>query len=83
MECLFSNCKSLTNINLSNFDTQKVTSITYLFQGCKSLKYVNLSNFTVRNDTAMSCVFLGCESLKKENIITKDRKILNEYLSMH
>ena len=49
---MFFECSSLTNINLSNFNTNKVT-------------------------TDMGGMFSGCSSLKKENIITKDKRILN------
>ena len=30
---MFSGCNSLTNINLSNFNTQKVIDISYMFSG--------------------------------------------------
>ena len=32
--CIFGDCKSLVNINLSNFNTQKVTSMGFMFDGC-------------------------------------------------
>ena len=48
-----------------------------MFYGCKSLTNINLSNFNTQNATNMSGMFDGCNSLKKENIITKDIKILN------
>ena len=31
-------CKSLTNINLSNFNTQNVKKMNFMFFGCESLK---------------------------------------------
>jgi len=37
MSCMFSNCSSLININLSNFNTQKVMNMNYMFLGCSSL----------------------------------------------
>ena len=36
---------SLTNINLSNFNTQNVIYMDCMFSGCNSLKYIDLSNF--------------------------------------
>ena len=39
---MFSGCKSLTNINLSNFNTQNVTNMSDMFSGCKSLKKKNI-----------------------------------------
>ena len=34
---LFSECYSLTNIDLSNFNTQNITNMSYMFSGCNSL----------------------------------------------
>ena len=35
---MFGNCKSLTNINLSNFNTNKNVNMTNIILGCVSLK---------------------------------------------
>jgi len=35
---MFSGCKLLTNIDLSNFNTQNVTNMSDMFWGCESLK---------------------------------------------
>ena len=37
-------CKSLKNLNLSNFNTQNVTDMSCMLSDCKSLKNLNLSN---------------------------------------
>ena len=76
---MFDNCKSLTNLNLSNFNTQNVTNMSSMFAGCNSLTNLNLSNFNTQNVTNMSYMFLGCQSLTKENLITKNNKILKEF----
>ena len=47
-----------------------------MFYKCSSLKEINLSNFNTNNVTNMSYMFLGCEKLTKNNIITKDKRIL-------
>ena len=44
---MFNRCYSLTNINLSNFNTQNVTDMSYMFNKCYSLKNINLSNFNI------------------------------------
>ena len=75
---MFFNCKSLTNLNLSNFNTQNVTNMESMFGGCKSLTNLNLSNFNTQNVTNMADMFVGCKSLTKTNIIIKDNKILKE-----
>ena len=76
---MFRNCNALTKLNLSNFNTQNVTDMSDMFHCCYSLTSLNLSNFNTQNVTNMSGMFSYCKSLKKENIITKDNKILNQF----
>ncbi len=45
MRAMFSECKSLKNINLSNFNTTNVTDMSQMFKGCDFLKEINLSIF--------------------------------------
>ena len=37
MEYMFYDCKSLTNLNLSNFNTQNITNMIDMFENCISL----------------------------------------------
>ena len=46
---MFYECTSISEINLSNFDTSKVININSLFSGCFSLTSINLSNFDTSN----------------------------------
>ena len=79
MSWLFLGCESLTNIDLSYFKTKNVTYISRMFSHCNSLANLNLSNFNTQNVTDMTYMFGFCKSLKKENIITKDDKILKKF----
>ena len=81
MSWMFYYCKSLINLNLSNFNTQNVINMNDMFCKCHSLTNINLSNFNTQNVTDMSYMFRKCSSLKKENIITKDDKVFNQFLS--
>ena len=47
-----------------------------MFYDCYSLISLDLSNFNTQNVTDMNRMFYRCKSLKRENIITKDDKIL-------
>ena len=76
---MFLGCNSLKKLNLSNFNTQNVTNMNEMFKDCKSLTNLNLSNFNTQNVKYMKMMFLGCNSLKKDDIITKDNKILKEF----
>ena len=73
---MFYECSSLKKINLSNFNANNVTNMSGMFEGCSSLKEINLSNFNTNNVINMSYMFIGCEKLTKNNIITKDKIIL-------
>jgi len=67
---------SLKSLDLSNFNTQNVTKMNDMFSDCNSLKSLDLSNFNTQIVIDMRDMFYHCNSLKKENIITKDDKIL-------
>ena len=73
---MFYGCNSLISLDLSNFNTQNVTNMGCMFYHCNSLKSLDLSNFNTQNVTNMGAMFAVFESLKRENIITKDDKIL-------
>ena len=51
--------------------------MSYMFYNCYKLTNLDLSNFNSQNVTSKSNMFDSYESLKKENIITKDNRILN------
>jgi surface protein len=45
---MFSGCISLENINLSSFNTSKVTNMGAMFMRCSSLESLDLSSFDTR-----------------------------------
>ena len=63
MSRMFNGCKSLTALDLSNFDTAKVTEMNSMFSGCQSLTALDLSNFDTAKVTDMSWMFCLCQSL--------------------
>ena len=65
---MFTECSSLINIDLSNFNTQNVTDMDSMFSGCSSLTNINLSNFNTQNVTDMDSMFSGCSSLTNINL---------------
>ena len=60
MSYMFSRCSLLKELNLNNFNTNKVTNMSYMFSGCSSLKELNLNNFNTNNVTNMFAMFGGC-----------------------
>ena len=66
------NHKILKLLDLSNFDTSKVTSMINMFYGCSSLTELDLSNFVTSEVTDMSSMFYACEGLTELNISNFD-----------
>ena len=64
MSYLFSSCKSLISIDLSNFDTTNVENIGSIFYYCSSLKSIDLSNFNTTNINNFYFIFYRTSSLK-------------------
>ena len=79
---IFGGCSSLTNINLSNFDTKNVTNMRGMFYGCSSLTNIDLSNFDTKNVTDMGCMFDGCSSLTNIDLSNFDTKNVTDMGSM-
>ena len=45
---MFCECSDLTNLNLSNFNTQNVINMSGMFSYCSSLTNLNLLNFILK-----------------------------------
>ncbi len=56
-------CSNITSLNLSKFNTSKVTNMSLMFADCSSLTSLDLSNFDTSKVTNMSNMFDGCHSL--------------------
>ena len=63
MNYMFGHCRNLTSLDLSNFDTSKVTNMWGMFCGCRSLTTLDLSGFDTSNVLDMSFMFDSCYSL--------------------
>ena len=64
MESLFSECSSLTSLDLSTFDTQNVLSMNRMFLNCSALASLDLTgSFSTANVTDMQYMFYGCSAL--------------------
>ena len=63
MHGMFLNCEAVSKLNLSSFNTNKVTDMGSMFQNCKALKRLNLSNFNTKNVLNVTQMFDSCEAL--------------------
>lgn len=57
-----------TSFNLSNFDTSKMTDMSWMFEDCSGLTLLDLSNFNIENVTDMHYMFKYCDSLTTINV---------------
>ena len=53
----------IEKLDLSNFNTSKVTTMRYMFSGCSSLTSLDLSSFNTSKVTDMQFMFVMCTSL--------------------
>ena len=60
----FSNCGSLTSLDVSGFNTSNVTNMNSMFISCSSLTSLDVSHFNTSNVTDMYQLFSNCYSLK-------------------
>ncbi len=60
---LFYNLSKLTTLDVSGFDTSKVTSMSEMFESCSALTSLDLSNFNTSNVTDMYYMFGSCSAL--------------------
>lgn len=60
MDYMFSDCSSLTSLDLTNFDTSNVTTMYYMFGGCYGLTILDLSSFDTTKVNDMRLIFNNC-----------------------
>lgn len=63
MSKMFYNCKSLMELDLSNFNTSRVKDMSAMFGYCESLQDVTLKYFDTHNVTDMNRMFYCCKNL--------------------
>ena len=69
---MFYCCESLASLDLSSFNTSKVTNMQKMFSCCYALTSLNLGdNFNTSKVTDMSSMFMWCEALTSLNLGSK------------
>ena len=63
MDLTFTECSSLTDIDVSKTNTRSVTSMGSTFNGCSSLTTLDVSKWDTSNVRSMDSMFSGCSSL--------------------
>jgi surface protein len=60
---MFSDCTALTSLDLSNFNTAKVTTMQMMFSGCAALQTIYGSDWTKMAGLISARMFTNCASL--------------------
>ena len=61
MTNMFCECTNISTLDLSNFDTSKVTSMDYMFQNDTKLNTIYVgSKWIINNNTSTTNMFNGC-----------------------
>jgi len=69
---LFIFCDSLTDIDVSSFDTSNVHNMNSMFERCSGLDSIDLSNFKTSHVSDMGSMFEDCKRLKNIDISNFD-----------
>ena len=79
---MFSDCSSLTSLDLSNFNTENVTDMLAMFFYCRNLKSLDLANFNTANVTNMSAMFSACDGLTNIDVSSFNTENVTNMSSM-
>ena len=63
MNYMFSGCSSLTSLDVTHFNTEKVTNMGNMFYSCSSLTSLDVTNFNTAKVTNMRFMFSSCSKL--------------------
>jgi surface protein len=70
---MFSSCSALTSIDLSNFNTEKVTRMEYMFSNCRVLRNIIVSeNFVISDSVVSENIFFNTDGLNNIFIPTAE-----------
>ena len=82
MDNAFNGCSSVKELDVSNWDTSKVTTIWQMFQNCSKLTELNLTGWNTANVTNMANMFHSCSGLTELDLSSFDVKKVTKSASM-
>lgn len=63
MQSMFSGCKNITSIDLSDLDVSNVKTTTYMFSGCTNLSSIDFDNWNTSNLESTKYMFNQCQGI--------------------
>ena len=79
---MFYKCKYITKIDLSSFNTQKVTNMSYMFSDCVNLTNINTSHLNAENVLDLSNLFYNCSNLNNLDLSSFKTNLLTNMQNM-
>ena len=79
---MFASFNKLNEIDMTQFDTSKVTDMSGMFNGCSNLTTLNVSQFVTSKVTNMSGMFNGCSKLTSLDVSEFDTSNVTDMSNM-
>lgn len=76
---MFYNCRNIDSLDLSHFNTEKVTDTSHMFDDCSSLDSIDISDFWTDCLKGTSDMFGRCNSLAKLVVGNVDLHDVTDY----
>ena len=87
---MFSHCHSLKNLDLSSFDTSKITTMFRMFYHCYSLEFLDVTSFKTNSLQNLHGTFSNCSKLTflnlssfNTNLVDNMDNIFENSLNLH
>lgn len=82
MSQMFSDCQTLTALDLSHLDTKNVQDMSSMFEGCRNLRDLCLGEFDTSCVVNMSSMFSSCSALYGLNLSRLDTSKVTDMSGM-
>jgi len=82
MDGMFESCASLSTVDVSDWNTARVTSMDNMFMSCSSLENLDLRGLDTGKVTSFDGMFAWCGKLKKLHLSTWDTSSAESFGSM-
>ena len=79
---MFNECTALKSLDLTNFNTAKVTNMSYMFNDCSALASLNVSKFNTAEVKDMDFMFYNCSTLTSLNLSNFNNAKVTTMISM-
>ena len=79
---MFLECRGLTSLDVSNWDTSKVTNMQSLFRACTNIPVLDVSNWNTSAVTDMSFLFYNCSALTSLDLSSFDTSKVTDMRNM-